>query len=58
MSTFAQLKLWDEALQDAEKARALSEAALKVTRRSVPGFIKTFARKGAALNGTTPPSAG
>ena len=46
-----QLCLWEEALADAEKARSLSEAALKVSRRSIPGFVKTYLRKGTALIG-------
>ena len=46
-----QLGLYEEALRDAEKGRALAEARLKVTRKSIPGFVKTFLRKGEALNG-------
>lgn len=43
-----------EALEDAEKARSLAEERLKVTRRSIPGFVKTFLRKGVALSGEDP----
>ena len=50
-SLAVQLCLWEEALADAEKARSLSEAALKVSRRSIPGFVKTYLRKGTALIG-------
>ena len=46
-----QLGLFEEALQDAEKGRALATARLKVTRKSIPGYVKTFLRKGVALNG-------
>lgn len=46
-----QLGLYEEALRDAEKGRALAEARLKVTRKSIPGFVKTFLRKGETLNG-------
>ena len=46
-----QLELWDEALADAERGRALAESAMKVSRRSVPGYVKTFLRKGTAMNG-------
>ena len=49
-----QLGLFDEALQDAEKGRALAKARLKITRKSIPGYVKTFLRKGAALNGIQP----
>ena len=48
---FVQLELFEEALQDAEKGRALATARLKVTRKSIPGYVKTYLRKGAALNG-------
>lgn len=46
-----QLGMFEEALQDAEKGRRLAEERLKVTRRSIPGFVKTYLRKGVALNG-------
>lgn len=49
-----QLELYEEALQDAERARQLAEAALNTDKRSGAGFVKAFLRKGAALIGTTP----
>jgi len=53
-----QLGLWEEALADAERGRALAELAMKVTRRSIPGYVKTFLRKGTALNGEPSRSGG
>lgn len=50
-----QLGLWQEALEDAEKARNLAKAALKSSKRSAPpGYVKTFLRKGTALSGQLP----
>jgi hypothetical protein len=46
------LEMWDEALRDAERARALSEAAMKRMQRAAGGlYCKSFAQKGAALIG-------
>ena len=49
------LEMWDEALRDAERARVLSEAAMKRMQRSAGAlYSKTFAQKGAALIGEGP----
>ena len=46
-----QLSLWEEALADANKAQKVAQAALRNSSHSTRGFVKTFLRKGAAMNG-------
>lgn len=51
-ATFLALELWQEALADAERARVLTQAALKRSPKTAgPAYVKTFAQKGAALMG-------
>ena len=51
-AAFLALELWQDALVDAERARVLSEAALKRSPKTAgPAYVKTFALKGAALMG-------
>lgn len=50
-AAYLALGMWDEALKDAERARALAQEAVKKTHKAAPLYMKTFAQKGAALIG-------
>ena len=51
-AAYLALGMWDEALQQAERARVLADAALKRGARAAgPLYAKTFVQKGAALIG-------
>ena len=51
-AAYLALGMWDEALQQAERALVLAEAALKRRARAAgPLYAKAFVQKGAALIG-------